>query len=213
MLTREDLVEIKNMFNNSCMDLVNNDNLVTAISNKIMEKMGTLIKNTETILMEEMKALKKENEALKEQLDDLEQHSRCNNVRIHGVEEESNENVELKVLDLFKNKMNLNISPELIQSCHRVGRQDNLQGSKKSRCIIVRMVSIRQQMEIMNNRKKLKGTNVFITEDLVRSRLRVFKMAQKKFGNKNVWTIRGKIMVKKLNLKHMVKSATDVDKL
>ncbi|KAK9744967.1 hypothetical protein QE152_g7301 [Popillia japonica] len=133
--------------------------------------MGTLIKNTETILMEEMKALKKENEALKEQLDDLEQHSRCNNVRIHGVEEESNENVELKVLDLFKNKMNLNISPELIQSCHRVGRQDN------------------------------------------RSRLRVFKMAQKKFGNKNVWTIRGKIMVKKLNLKHMVKSATDVDKL
>ena len=44
--------------------------------------------------------------------------------------------------------------------------------------------------------KKLKGTGLFISESLTKSRLDLFNATKDKVGNRNVWTVNGKIMAK-----------------
>lgn len=51
--------------------------------------------------------------------DNIAQSSRTLIIRIFGLTVENNENIRLKVIDLFK-KININIKDNQIQKCHRV---------------------------------------------------------------------------------------------
>ena len=126
---------------------------------------------------------------LKMNIENLEQYSRRNSVRIFGVEEEKQENVESKIIDIFCNKMKLDITSNYIDRCHRVGPHIN----GKKRPIIVKMCSYRYKKLIYNNKKLLKGTPYVIKEDLTASRTQLLKQAQLKFTNKNVWTSDGTV--------------------
>lgn len=85
-----------------------------------------------------------------------------NNLVIFNIEETSNETTaELLqiVLQLFSSKLNINIEARDIDNIFRMGRV------KGMRPILLKLQSFLQKLEILKVSKKLKGTNIVISND------------------------------------------------
>ena len=94
----------------------------------------------------------------------LEDRSRCNNLRFDGLTEDPNEtwdNCERKVQDVLLNNSNIEGNIE-IDRCHRFGKR---RGSHP-RMIVYRFLRFKDKQKILQNAKKLKDTGIFICEDL-----------------------------------------------
>lgn len=56
-----------------------------------------------------------------EKCDNVEQYSRRNCLRVFGIPEKENEDVEELLISVFNNNMKLNVEKSSIERCHRVG--------------------------------------------------------------------------------------------
>lgn len=142
---------------------------------------------------------------IEKRIDTNEQFSRLNNLRIYGVKEETEEDVESLVLSLFKNKLDIELSTGDIDKCYRIGESKN-----NSRPILVRFVTFKIRSEVYINKKKLKKTGFVIREDLTKYRLDLVKKAADKFDPKNVWTMNGKVFIMYRKQKQIVESLEDL---
>ena len=103
-----------------------------------------------------------------DRLDSLEDHSRRNNIRVDGLAEQNvNENWEQTAEAVRKLvKDNLGIAENItIERAHRVGRKS----SEKPRTVIAKFLQFKDRDAILRNSNKLKGSNIFISEDLCES--------------------------------------------
>ena len=127
---------------------------------------------------------------------DNEQYSRRYNVRIFGSAEEEGEKCSEKVVNLCRDKLELNgFTVDKIDRCHRVGK---LRSGGKSRAIIVRLKSYEAKRSVMHAKKKLKGTPYSIREDLTKLNQHLYLSARKDCLNvSSVWSMNGKIFVKR----------------
>lgn len=111
--------------------------------------------------------------SLNGQLAKHEDYSRRKNIRIDGMEEEKQENWEQtqnKVNKLMKEKMELeNIQ---VEYAHRINKRSN---SKGPRTIIARLHHDTDKNKTLKNSHKLKGTKIFINEDLSERTLNIRK--------------------------------------
>nr|KAG5694530.1 hypothetical protein BaRGS_030405 [Batillaria attramentaria] len=112
--------------------------------------------------------------------DEVAQYTRRNNVRIFGVPESENESVEeceAKILEIFNKKLGVSLAPKDLEATHRLGKKkppklrdgDNDSDSdeeNRPRAIIVRFVSRKSVQAVLSNRRKLKNSRIVITEDL-----------------------------------------------
>ena len=116
---------------------------------------------------EDINELWKDSNQLCERLRDLEDRSRCDDLRIDGMAEVENERWEQteKVLqNLFKKKLQLeNIS---VERAHRVGNKE-----KNNKRTIV----FKDKLKIISEAWKLKGTNISINEDYSKETLEIRK--------------------------------------
>ena len=125
-------------------------------------------------------------------INDNEQYSRKYNLRFSGLKETNGESCEEKVIDLCKSKLNIN--PEgSIDRAHRLGpRREG-----KDRQIIVKFTKFPSKNLIYRSRRLLKGTQVYINEDLTHYNLQLLKHARTQAnGVKSAWSSDGKILVK-----------------
>ena len=105
-------------------------------------------------------------------LDDHEQYSRRENVRIWlDVPEKNGENTDQLVLDVAK-KVNVNLSLDGVSRTHRVGRVSG--DNKKPRAIICRFTNWRVKSRFIKARPALKKTKFFISDDLTHRRSHIF---------------------------------------
>lgn len=92
----------------------------------VLDKLGKQItefdKNIEKV-NQDVKSLQNENTNLKKTNDKLEQYSRRTSLRIFGLPEHENEQIEIIVLKLFRGKLKLNLKTEDLGRLHRVGRK------------------------------------------------------------------------------------------
>ena len=103
-------------------------------------------------------------EVTSERLNYLEDQSRRNNLRFEGIPEDTNETWEhtaKKIQSLVQDKLGIRSSVPIDRS-HRVGKP----GSSRPRTIVARFANFPDRANILKNSKKLKGTNIFINEDL-----------------------------------------------
>ena len=104
-------------------------------------------------------------EKLEVKVDSLEDYSRRNNVRIDGIEEPPNETSEIlhvKVKKIFEEKLQLkNVN---IDTIHRLSA--NRSQPAAPRTIITKLSNYRTRDDIMRNKSKLKGTGIYLNEDL-----------------------------------------------
>ena len=135
-------------------------------------------------LHDENKRLTQENEELKnrvtrleQDIDDTEQYSRRNNLRISKLPESPNEDTDAIFLKIAET-LNVPLTPGDIDRNHRVGRP----GSKPQRDIIVKFVTYRVRERLFINRKKLRDSElkgIYLNEDLTRKRSKLMFEARK----------------------------------
>ena len=116
-------------------------------------------------LKEELTGLKEKSpDTISSRIDYLEDQSRRNNLRFEGLPEDNPENWEqtaFKVQNLIKDKLGITENLQ-IERAHRVGKL----GSQKPRSVVAKFLNFKDRNIILKNSAKLKGTNVFINEDL-----------------------------------------------
>ena len=108
---------------------------------------------------------------INDKLDDQEQYSRRTRLCIvNNWPEERNENTDDKILDLVKNKFQLDLENEDIDRSHRVGPKAR---NGRPRAIIVKFVSHRMKAKVYKAKGRLHfagedSQRVFMNEDLTK---------------------------------------------
>ena len=109
---------------------------------------------------------------IKNKLVELEDRSRRNNLRIEGIPEHEGESwadSEKKVTDVFSN--NMGIKDLKFERVHRTGRK--VEG--KHRAIVLKLNSYKDKENILQKRKFLKGTDIYVNEDFCKDTVEVRK--------------------------------------
>ena len=138
---------------------------------------------------------------LQADLNNQEQYSRRNCLRIFGVPETDKESTDDIVCQIANRNLGVDLRRDDIDRSHRVQRRSPASSeSSKPRAIIVKMTSYRHRQRLLMNRKELKGTGLSICEDLTesnRSLLHDAFLASKKPNSKVVssWSQDGRILV------------------
>lgn len=145
------------------------ENITTAVLTKVEEKIVPII--------EENKKLKSEVEVLKNKILNLETNSRKNNILIHGLpenKEEDTEGLTALVISTLKD-IEVEIGLGEIDRIQRLGKRG--EDVQKVRPILLATTTLQKKIQILKNKKKLKPT-AYITQDLPKAIL------QKKRENK-----------------------------
>lgn len=143
--------------------------------------------------------------AAEKKIDQLEQYSRKNNLRLFGIPEANSENTDNLIVNLCKEKLGIDINKEDIDRSHRVG-SDN----KTTRAILVKFVSYRVKNDVYRKKKLLKGSKIVIKEDITKHRMELYQKAVDKYGQRMVWTSDGKIVVLFENRKYYIQEEQDL---
>lgn len=185
-LFRELMVEMKQELLNSVV------NRIEMLESRIFDKDA---KNDElnkevTSLQNEVVDHKTKHEALRNRIDssnekmtrlhnDMEQYSRANNIRIHGIVStdafETADQTTDTVIKTLNEKMKLKLRKEDVDIAHRLRK---VVGGNQE--VIVKLQSRLVKETILNNRKLLKDTGIYINEDLTKMNQEVLMSVKKK---------------------------------
>lgn len=219
-ITREVSEEIKAIVDVALKQVWMDDNFIKSICDKISAEITSTLNKKLKSLEKEVTAVNTEINSMKNDLkgyktnyedkvnelnvkiskyeeklnkiDDIEQESKRNNLRIFQLPEKNGEDTKDEVVKLLKNKLNIQLSSKDIESCYRIGKKD----PTKKRGIFIRFHSFQIKQDIYLQKKLLKGTGILIREDLTEGRLMLLNQAIKKHSLNNVWTKNGNIFCK-----------------
>ncbi|XP_072051414.1 uncharacterized protein [Amphiura filiformis] len=212
-LDLEELVPraVEHLLKTSAFKQLLEKSLVSTIQAKI-ETMEEKIAKQDSILFDlqsELKQKSDENNKLKVQikdltentdetarkLNDLEQYTRRNSIRLFGIPESKGkkENCDAIVTNLARDKLGVKVDLQEIDRCHRVGKKTSEPG-KKPRPIIVKFATYRSRQKVMIVRKKLKGTGITIKEDLTRANQTLLEQVSRVEEVISSWSSDGRIL-------------------
>ena len=215
--------QMANLATNDALRNLNSEltKLVKALNERLDKVDGELfeMKNKNEGLQKALSAVSQQNSELRAEIEgqkerfmlnekrhnDLEQHSRKQNLRVFGVPEPQGEEKETgkdcieKVAQIFKEKVGVPIGVEHIEVAHRTGSLAAARANKRSRPIIVRFLSRKDRETVLVNRKNLKGKKVSIGEDLTITNLKVLKRLEEHSGTMSSWSVRGNLFAKLKN--------------
>lgn len=116
------------------------------------------------VLKDKIKALEEENKLVKGKLKYIERKIKQNNIFIYGLEEETEERQDTllqEVLHVINHTLEVKLTPYEINNIYRIGK------NKGKRPIILSFVTNLKKSEVLRNTRKLKGTNIAVSEDLI----------------------------------------------
>ncbi|KAL8576270.1 hypothetical protein ACOMHN_006193 [Nucella lapillus] len=177
--------------------------LTTAVSVAVTEAMKEItktMKETLSMHLKQAKATSSERRLLSAvttltyENDRLQQYSRRESIRIHGIKTatgETAESVEKKALEVFT-AVGADVKPEYLAAVHRAGKE-----KKGSRPILVKFVSHRKRRKVMERKKVLREKEehrgTYLNDDLTPLRARFLGMVQRLDGIQKAWTVDGRI--------------------
>lgn len=144
---------------------------------------------------------------LKSRVDSLEQQQRIKTLRIVGIPEKTDENMaeeqnapetlEEKIRTFIKEKLNVNLTRDDINTCYRVGKKE----ASKTRPIMLSFAQEKKKAEVYRQRIQLKTQRplVFLNEDLTPQRAKLYADTRKLVKEHKLhssWTMDGKICAK-----------------
>lgn len=137
---------------------------------------------------------------IEQKVDENQQYSRRNCLLLHGVPEMADEDATKVALQVFKEKLGVTIEESQIDRAHRIGNKKKKRTvanavKEGTRPIIIKFVSYGPRNQVFSVKRKLKNSNIVITESLTKMRLELLKCARVKYGMKNVYTLDGRINV------------------
>lgn len=168
----------------------------SAVSEVIDEKLEQL-KMDNNRLEDENRKLRNRVEKLEMAMDESEQYSRRNNLRISNIIETPDENTDHLVCKVAE-IIGANLSPGDIDRSHRVGKR----GGKPRRDILVKLSTYRARERLFKNRSKLKNSELngtFVNEDLTKTRSELLYQERQRVKSKlllGAWSSDGRVLVK-----------------
>ena len=149
-----------------------------------------------------------------QRMDDLEQYSRKDNIRIVGIQDnrtqnDNRENVPRQIVSFLVEVLEIDANIYDISNAHRLGPKGQVD-------IIVRLSSNLLKQQIMQQHNKLKYLNnkIYINDDLTKLRALLYKNAREHVKNKRLystWTRDGNIFAKLHERSKTTKIRTDSD--
>ena len=127
---------------------------------------------------------------------------------IHGIPEEREEITDELALEIFDNKLGLEVDLSELDCTHRLGPRtvaddddtdSQEENKRKISPIIVKFLSYRVRSEVIKARTNLKGKKAF-TKAFVKGRLELLRKAQERVGFRNALSNDGKIFAKRNNV-------------
>ena len=179
------------------LDETENKQLTIEIENSDLRKDNDKLNEEINGLKEQNKTLKRDVDTLLEKTNEQEQYSRLEAIRIHSIPEVANENWKDKVCNVLQQKLGIDIKPDDITKIHQLDQLYNRPG--KPRPIILRFIAHYHQRGFIENRRKLKGTGIVITEELRQINYGTLNRAYKNERIESLWSTEGKLYAK---LKH-----------
>ena len=128
------------------------------------QQQSDMVDKTESVSFE-VDSAKKNLEDIRTKVDYVENQSRRNNLRFDGIPEmaqETWEATEEKVVKILKDNLGFQKTPA-IERAHRTGSTSS---NKSSRTVVVKFASYKDREAILRKRKMLKGTSIYVNEDL-----------------------------------------------
>lgn len=151
---------------------------------------------------EEIKRLTKSEEScrdavsrLERKADIQEQHSRRNNLRIHGIKERPQESTDDAICRLA-DQLGFAITPADIDRSYHTspgGGNGAAVDRSKDRPIVVQFGAYRTKVKFSQARSKLKGTGIYINEDLIATNQKLFHKVRHSEKVLRAWSIDGRI--------------------
>ena len=187
---------LKSTFRGEIVTIV--DSVVQGVLKGLQDQV-TCLQKANLDLQNENKFLKSKVTTLESQIDQAEQYSRRNCLRISGVQESNNENTDEIVLKISSD-IGSGIQLPDIDRCHRNGNPNR--NRTKPRDIIVKFSTYRARSDFYKKRTSLKDRGylrVFVNEDLTRRRSGQLYQARAlvKSGRlKGAWSSDGTILIK-----------------
>ena len=134
---------------------------------------------------------------LEKEVNDIEQYSRRNSLRVSGIPEKLNESTDELVKKLAEDKLNVCIADQDIDRSHRVGKIKNVTGDENTktrhRQILIEFTNYDARNKVIRSRSKLKGSGITIHEDLTRKNQTLLSKTSKKQGVVSAWSKDGRI--------------------
>ena len=187
---------LKETFRGEIVTMV--DSVVAGVLKGLQDRI-TSLEISNGALVQENKSLVTRLEVLEKRVDQAEQYSRRNCLRISGISEEVNENTDNIVMSLASD-IGSDVQQSHIDRSHRVGNPKK--SSTKPRDIIVKFSTYRYRQAFFKQRTLLKDTGhrgVFVNEDLTKLRSGILYEARKLMKAeliKGAWSSDGNILVK-----------------
>lgn len=147
-------------------------------------------------------------------INELEQYTRKNSIRIYGMpdtsEKESSLETRQKVMDMLNNKLGMKVTERDFDMVHRLGRFSK----DADRPVICKFMSRYHKQEAVAARKNLKGSALIIREDLTYKNAKLLELASRHEDVKNAWSDDGKIIVsfEGIRRKMVITHKTDLER-
>ncbi|CAB4002485.1 Hypothetical predicted protein [Paramuricea clavata] len=103
-----------------------------------------------------------------DEVDNINQYGHRNCLLVHGVTEAPQENTDDTVIDIFKSKLNVDITKQDLDRSHRL--RSRRQNFNRPRPIIIKFCSYNRRAEIFRIKRHLKNTGITISESLIAHR-------------------------------------------
>ncbi len=199
---QQEVSDLKSNLNKVTQDnesLNNLQQISEAVVEQLQERCESFEDENSRLLQQFYKCRDEKNETInvmQKKIDDLEQNNKMCNLRIAGVQEEEDEDVQGKVIDLAKH-LKTKLDPKDIADTRRMGPEK----IGKTRDILIKFVARSKRDILYKNRKMLNQTTspVFVNEDLTQRRSQLFYEARrlKKQGRVfGAWSQHGNILIK-----------------
>ena len=115
-------------------------------------------------LRDEVSSLNKKLSNITVQVDWQEQYSRRNYFLIHGITEGIQENTDALALQIFREKLDIELTQRDLDQTHLISKNDK--GSNRPRPVIVNFIRYHDRKQVFPKKKKLKNSEILITENL-----------------------------------------------
>lgn len=193
--------DIKSIVQETIKELLNDEEFVNRIISKVTDRLK--------VLEEDVKKIEKSFNQLENKIINIQQNEKVNNVCIYNLEEEQGEKLTEKILRIFNENVKIPTRKEDVVKCYRIGNKN----TGKYRPIVVKLERYQHKLKILKNAYNLKGTKIGISEELVRSRLELYKMAVQTFTRRNVFTRNGNIFIKREDTNYKITNKEELDGL
>ena len=158
------------------------------------ERTCKLVQEENKKLKEQIKEREKVLQVKSKEINNLEQYTRRNSVRIYGIDDrnprESVQETAEKVLNMCRDKLEMDFSVAEIDIAHRLGRF-SVEGNRP---ILCKFISRQNVLKVLQSRRKCKGTGIVIREDLTQANIKLLEKVNQLSGIKQAWSEQGKII-------------------